>query len=152
MLKKGGECMRQVAVVTALQESMAEVLVIQHGACGSCRQKCGLANEHKEVRLRVLNPSPAQVGDRVWIDLPDQQVLQAAAWVYVWPLVFLFLGVALGTQIFASEALALFLGIAGLSLSLLAVKFFVEPRIKKSRKYVPIIVGFADHNDCKERE
>jgi len=143
--------MRQTAVVTALKESMAEVLVLQHGACGSCRQKCGMANEQKEVRLRVLNESAAQVGDRVVIDLPDAQVLQAAALVYLWPLVFLFLGVALGRQFFESESYALLLGLLGLLVAIASIKFVVEPRIKKSRKYVPTIIGFADNDDCKER-
>jgi len=148
---RGGEHMRQTALVTALRERMAEVLVIQQGACGSCRQKCGLANEQKEVRLRVLNESAARVGDRVLIDLPDEQVLQAAAWVYMWPLVLLFLGVALGGQLFDSEVYSLLLGLAGLSLALASIKFVLEPRIKNSRKYVPTIIGFVDNDDYKER-
>ncbi|MBT9152957.1 MAG: hypothetical protein DDT36_01086 [Firmicutes bacterium] len=143
--------MRQSGVVVSLKDSRATVKVLQRGACGSCRQKCGLAHEIKELRLEVLNPLAAQVGDRVMLDLPDHQVLKAALWVYLWPLLFLFLGVFLGMVFLQSEIYALFLGLFGLACSYGVIKMSLEPKIRQSNQYTPTITGFSDKEDCKER-
>ncbi|MBS3937477.1 MAG: SoxR reducing system RseC family protein [Peptococcaceae bacterium] len=143
--------MRQSGVVVSLNDSRATVKVLQRGACGSCRQKCGLAQEIKELCLEVQNPIAAQVGDRVMIDLPDHRVLKAALWVYLWPLLFLFLGVALGMVFLQSEIYALFLGLFGLACSYGVIKMALEPKIRQSNQYTPAITGFSNKEDCKER-
>jgi len=142
---------RQNGVVMSTEGTHAVVKVVQHGACGTCRQKCGLAEKAREHEVLAINAIAAKKDDAVEIELPDNELLKAALWVYVWPLLFLFLGVMLGLQVWRSEAYALLLGLLGLAVSIIVVKFILEPKARRSNRYIPTIVGHGETKECKER-
>jgi len=142
---------RQNGVVISTEGTHAVVKVLQHGACGACRQKCGLAEQAKEHEVVVINTTAAQKNDLVEIELPDNVLLTAALWVYVWPLLFLFVGVMLGMQVWRSEAYALLLGVLGLVGSFVVIKIILEPKARRTSRYIPIIVGRREKQECEER-
>ncbi len=142
--------LRQVGEVTAVHGNTATVKVQQHPACAACRQKCAIAHEAKEVSVVAENYAQAEVGDCVNIELSDTKVLKAAFLMYIVPVLMLFAGVGIGMWVGLGETKALFLGLLGLMGSFLALKFVVDPYIRRQTGYNLAIVSIAKQYDYKE--
>lgn len=142
--------MRQFGEVVAVHGDMAKVKVVQHSACSGCHQKCGMAHEMKEISVDARNLIAAEVGDKVLLELHHRQVLNAALMVYILPLLFLFIGVGIGTYYLDTELQALVVGLLGLGGSFLALKYVVEPRLRRGQRFSLAIVSFSDKLVCKE--
>jgi sigma-E factor negative regulatory protein RseC len=143
-----GDIMRQLGQVLSVDGDLAEVKVVQHSACASCTHKCGLEHEIKDVYVAAENRIKAETGETVVLELSHVFVLKAAFWAYVFPLVFLLLGIAVGVFVLQSESQALLLGLALMALSYAFTRFVLEPRFKAREQYRLVIVGRADSLDC----
>ncbi|MDM8544937.1 SoxR reducing system RseC family protein [Candidatus Venteria ishoeyi] len=69
------------------------------GGCNACGagDGCGTGAmtryfSARQSNLKLPNSQAAEVGDQVLIGLPEQAILQASSYLYLYPLLFLFLG------------------------------------------------------------
>lgn len=143
-------CLRQVGEVTAVHGNTATVKVKKHSACAECRQKCAMAHEAREVAVMADNRAEAEVGDSVVLELSDRQVLKAAFLIYIVPVLFLFIGVGLGTALGQTETHALLMGLVGLVSSFLLLKFVVDPYIRRQAGYHLVVICAGKPVDNKE--
>ncbi|MCR4426369.1 MAG: SoxR reducing system RseC family protein [Firmicutes bacterium] len=89
--------MKQIGVVKAVHGKHVEVTVTRPTACKHCGA-CGLV-ENKPRLLLARNNAGAEVGDLVVLEIPDGDVLKAAAFVYGVPLLGLMVGLGVGPGI-----------------------------------------------------
>lgn len=103
------------------------VETVRRSTCGSCQARAGcgqallskLGSGSRQGFVRVLSDREHDVGDEVIIGIPEQAVVLGSAWVYLVPLIGLFLS-ALAAQglgfaepaIISAAAVGLFLGLA----------------------------------------
>jgi sigma-E factor negative regulatory protein RseC len=109
-----------------------------------------MAHEAKEVAVTADNRAEARVGDSVVLELSDREVLKAAFLIYIVPVLFLFIGVSLGTVLGLTETHALLMGLAGLVSSFLLLKFVVDPYIRRQAGYHLVIICAATPVQDKE--
>lgn len=91
------------------QEAVVEILP-PSGGCGRCHEAggCGstLLNESPRPRrlnlYRLPNVIDAQPGESVVVEIPDELLLRAAGWSYLFPVLLILLGAELGRQLVAS--------------------------------------------------
>jgi len=150
-LGRKGIDLRQFGEVMELQGEMAKVKVVQHSACASCHHKCGLAHEVKDIYVDAKNSIQAKPGDRVTLELHHAHVLTAALLVYIVPLIVLFGGVLLGSSYLGQDIYGLGLGLAGLIVSYAGIKYGLEPRLQRGKRFELAIIGFSDDLKCEER-
>ena len=120
--------------------------------CGSCavRKGCGTSAIAKvlgqrRVRLRVLNPINASVGDNVVIGVTESGLVRGSLAVYAAPLLGLFAGALagqlLGKQLFGmqSDLLAIAGAISGFIAALIWLKRFSR-NTEKDTAYQPVVL------------
>ena len=126
--------MLRTGKVVAQKNGMLEVCFERPEACAHC-QACGEAHESL-----VTIPGDAPVGSRIDVDMPEKQVLKASAIAYVIPLLMLLAGLALGTALFHQEAAAAILGLGGMGLGFLALRF-IDRHMRHRDLWQPRIVA-----------
>ena len=131
--------MTQNGVVTCvLNSSEAEVAVIRDTACGGNCGSCESCVYDTKIRVTAENSVGAVPGDRVIIEGETEQILGAAAYLYLLPLVGFFAAYFVpmlwgGTQ--TACIIASFCGAA--------VTFYLLTRLQKMRKQLCFrIVGY----------
>jgi len=132
--------LRQVGEVVAVHGNKATVKVKRYAACAECRHKCAMAHEVKAVAVTADNRAAASVGDYVFLELSDREVLKAALLIYIVPVMFLFTGVGLGTALGLTETRALLMGLVGLVSSFLLLKLVVDPYVRRQVGYHPVVI------------
>jgi len=83
------------AVVVASSGKKATVKLVRSAACDRCEYGCGVAFGNKsgnELEVQVDNPIGAKSGERVALEMGDREVFFASFMVYLFPLIFMFLG------------------------------------------------------------
>lgn len=128
-----------------------EVAPVSAG-CGRCHEEggCGsnLLNQSlrskKASLYRLPNQIAAKVGDRVVLSVPEGAVLRASLWAYLIPAILLILGAALGTALFAHDAMALLGGGFGLMLGLLVLRYVQKRYLSLGVERVGFHLRFAD--------
>lgn len=131
-------------IVTKRDGPYAEVYLVRQSACQSCRA-CSLGTgENAEMRIRALNETDAQVGDRVEINFTGQIGSKAALLTYGLPLVTLFAGyllLALLTKQLPFETSQAIAGIGCIILAFLSFFLlrFLEPKLRQQKSLIPII-------------
>lgn len=81
--------------VVKIKNNQADVKFMRSAACGGCHA-CGMLANQNEIVVTVENELNAEVGDRVAVSIRIGKALGASALAYVFPLLMLILGVALG--------------------------------------------------------
>ena len=117
--------MLRTGKVVAANGGELEVCFERPEACAHCGQ-CGGQKEKTLVKL----PGDVPVGRWIDVDMPEGQVLKASVLAYVLPLVMLLGGLALGSLLFAQEALWAVTGILCMGLAWLILRL-IEKRMKK---------------------
>ena len=118
--------------VVALEPGAAWVETIRATTCQSCsaRQGCGhavmdRASAGSRARIRVPSDRVLSVGDQVVVGIPENALLKGAAMVYLLPLVCLFAGALLGSQLsFSGQDLSALFGVAGLVVGFLVNRWY----------------------------
>ncbi|WP_051412165.1 SoxR reducing system RseC family protein [Halonatronum saccharophilum] len=119
--------MKQVAEVTALLDGgeKAEVLIRKHSACGDCGGCEGI----KDRDMIVDNPLRAKVGNQVYLELAEKNILTAAVLIYLLPIVGLIAGYLIGEALGVdSEGLKAFMGFVLFFLSFLIARLYGRSR------------------------
>jgi len=124
------------------------VETIKSSACASCaaRNGCGqklLASvgDGKSMVVNVSNPHEFQVSaqDSVLIGVEEGAFLKATLYVYLVPLIALFLGALVGELLSLSEGGIILCSLLSLSVSLIGVKY-CSKTLFRSCKYQPVLV------------
>ena len=132
-------------VVTAVENGVATVRFQRSAMCSHCGG-C-LAIGEKELETRVPNTLHAKVGDRVEVSMAGRRVLEASAIAYVVPLLFLLLGIWLGSYL--SDVFALLFGVAGCALAFLVLRR-LEKRKGFTQKFRPRMTGILQGETHEE--
>lgn len=89
--------MLQEAIITKIREDgLAEVVVERSGICGGDCDECNSCRYEKLMKTVVQNPIEAHRGQHVYIEMPTSGVLKGALFIYVIPLIMLFVGYFVG--------------------------------------------------------
>jgi sigma-E factor negative regulatory protein RseC len=121
------------AVILSLMNDAANPLatleIERKTACGICGQTRGCGNSiwgklfaHHSTAFKAQNLINAKVGDSVIVGINEQALLKSALFLYILPLVTMFLGAILSMQLVNNNAYAMFGAATGLVLGLLWVK------------------------------
>jgi sigma-E factor negative regulatory protein RseC len=129
------------AVILSLQsepsqtQTTATLEIERKTACGLCGQTRGCGNSiwgklfgHQTTAFKAQNRINAKVGDSVIVGINEKALLKSALLLYILPLVTLFIGAILASQLWHSDGSTMLGAAAGLVLGLLWVRpHHVEP-------------------------
>ena len=135
-----------VRVKTIHADGSATVLHMRQSACsGDCHKCSGCGAAQETIELRVPNAIGAEPGDFVTIESASGPVLQAAAVLYLVPMVLFFLGYLAGAMLWGRGALVGCLAFAaGI---VLAVVY--DRLVAQKKKPVYTMTGFAGQSLLK---
>lgn len=89
---------RELGEVIDLKGKTAKVKFKRTTSCGNCTA-CGMRKDDTEVVINVLNTKDVKVGDLVDIEIETKKALVSSAIAYLFPLLMLIVGVALGYMV-----------------------------------------------------
>lgn len=144
-------------IVVRIDAAGAWVKTIRGDACESCSSKagCHALGGGEEMEVAVVNPIGARVGERVVIKMDTPAFLKGTFLIYVFPILLLVGGAAVGEWISPSSAAASPLpsigcAFGGLALGLVLMKIIAN-RLARRDDYRPRIVRvIARPRACKE--
>ncbi len=128
--------------VVAVEPDAVWVETLRRSACESCtaRNGCGhklLDSERagSRARLRVLNPDMVLcTGDQIVLGIPEGALVRGALMIYLMPLLLLFAGALLGSQLSLNQTdLSAPLGVAGLAVGFLINRWYSQSRAADPR-------------------
>lgn len=128
--------MEQVGFVRRILDDKVELEVRRISGCGGGCSSCSSHCDSPPHIITLPNKLNAKVGDFVELKGETKRILKYALIVYIIPIVFLILGIALGTNYFEEigntnyEILGFLIGIIFLVISYLLVKL-IDRRIAK---------------------
>jgi sigma-E factor negative regulatory protein RseC len=88
-------------VVLRTESEAAWVKTIRSSACEGCTAKgsCHSMGAGQEMEVKALNPAGAREGDRIVLSFETRSLLKATFLIYVFPIIFLIAGAALGQML-----------------------------------------------------
>lgn len=111
--------MLQEAIITkTLDNGLAEVVVERSGICGGDCDECNSCRYEKLMKTVVQNPIEAHRGQHVYIEMPTSGVLKGALYIYILPLVMLFVGYFVGYFAELSESYCIVCAFGGVLLGI----------------------------------
>ena len=123
------------AVILSLQsepsqtQTTATLEIERKTACGLCGQTRGCGNfiwgrlfGHQITAFKAKNHINAKVGDSVIVGINEKALLKSALLLYILPLVTLFIGAILASQLWQTDGITMLGAAIGLVLGLLWVK------------------------------
>lgn len=139
--------------VLSVEPGAVWVETVRQSACGNCQARagCGQALLHKlsagsrQGFIRVLSEHRHQVGDQVVIGIPEDAVVLGSVWLYMVPLLALFLFAMLAQSLGLSEPAI----VAGASLGLAAGLALVRwhgRRHSGDPRFQPHVLRTAQHS------
>ena len=124
----------------------AWVKTTRSSACQGCtaRKSCHSPNGNKEMEVKALNIAGAREGDRIVLRFETSSLLKATFLIYVFPIIFLMAGAALGQILaphtgFDHSALSVLLGFAFFFTALIILKARANKMAQKNA-YQPKII------------
>ena len=133
-------------IVTKTDSSAAWVKTIQTGACKGCsaRGSCHSLGNNAEMEVEAFNEAGARVGDRIVLLFETGSLLKATFLLYVFPILLLIAGAALGQEIapyfdFNPSGLSALTGFSFFIAAVLIVKVLANKMALK-KEYRPKIV------------
>ena len=129
-----------VRVRETFDDGTAMVIHVRESACsGDCHKCSGCGAAKEAILLEAKNPIGAKPGDLVTVESATGPVLQAAAVMYMVPMVLFFVGYAIGAALWQRGALVgcLFFG-ASIGLAVL-----YDRKVIKKQNIGYTITGFA---------
>lgn len=122
----------EYAIVTAVRDNQASLVLERRTACGICGQKrgCGNATWSKMLKsdghhFTANNAIHAQVGDAVVVGIDEQAVLNSTFFLYILPLVFLLIGALLADHFFANQLIVMLGAAIGLLSGFIVAKRYL---------------------------
>lgn len=136
--------MDQVGIVKDVKGSDVVLEVRRVSACGTHCGSCAASCEVAPHMLTMKNIVDAKIGDVVEIKGEAKKILKYTFLIYIVPLVFLVIGIALGNGYFKGmgyenyELLSFLTGIFGLAISYLLLKLIDNKMAKKNEVILSI--------------
>ena len=126
-------------VVLRIDSEAAWVKTTRSSACEGCtaRGSCHSLGAGQEMEVKALNPAGARDGDRIVLSFETSSLLKATFLIYVFPIIFLIAGAALGQMLaplmaFNPSALSVLLGFAFFFSALFIIKARANKMAKKN--------------------
>ena len=133
-----------VRVRRLLPDAMAEVICIRESACsGDCHKCSGCGAAKQTMLLTAKNPIGAQPGDLVVVSSESKSVLQAAAVLYLLPLLLFLAGYLLGESLWQRGGLV---SIACTLVGVALIKVYDRRLSKKNIAYT--ITAYVGKSPC----
>lgn len=136
--------------VVAIDSDCLWVETIQQSTCGSCAAKkgcgqsllakIGVKTSYLRVLLQDKPASEISIDDEVLIGIPDDIIVKSSLFAYLVPIALLLLFSSIAQQFFAQELYVILLGLLGLLLGGVCIKFFSYWHRHNSR-YQPVLLG-----------
>lgn len=116
--------MQESGLVTKVEGATAFIQFKRSSACGKCCA-CGMLKDMSEHVIELPNVLGAKPGDRVVVELSARRTLLSSGLAYLFPLIFLFIGVFLGYYIGRSYSVDAEIAAAAGGLVLTALAFLI---------------------------
>jgi sigma-E factor negative regulatory protein RseC len=137
-------------IVLRTDSHTAWVKTVRSSACEGCSAKgsCHTMGSGQDMEVKALNTAGAKVGDRIVLSFETPSLLKATFLIYVFPIILLIVGAALG-QILAPiidlnpSALSVLLGFIFFGTALIIVKARANKMAKKE-EYQPKVIKILD--------
>lgn len=132
--------MEQLAEVKEITGQYALLQIKRHTTC----KKCGKCQGAEDMKIKIRVDRDLEIGDRILLEMGSAQLLGAAAFIYLFPLLALLLGYFLGSTYLYSflpwsgELAGALTGVACMGLSFLIIKIY-DRRIKVNNTFKPRI-------------
>lgn len=131
-------------IVTRIGRGTAWIKVVPSEACEGCASHGSCSAQRGDMEVEVMNPMNAKVGDRIVVDMETASLLKASFLLYVFPIICMIAGAALGVQIAERYALdvSAMSALSGFGAFCLAVVFIKRKgnRMATQQAYRPRIV------------
>ena len=90
-------------IVVKTHSNTAWVKTVKSGNCAGCsaRGSCNAMGGDNEMEVKAINEAGAKLGDRIVLSFKTSSLLKASFLLYVFPILLLILGAALGQEIAA---------------------------------------------------
>jgi sigma-E factor negative regulatory protein RseC len=139
-------------VVLRTDSESAWVKTTRSSACQGCtaRKSCHSLSNSQDMEVKAINIAGAREGDRIVLSFETKSLLKATFLIYVFPIIFLILGAAIG-QILASHlavdpsALSVLLGFAFFFTALLIIKVRAKKMASKNA-YQPKVTKILENS------
>jgi len=126
-------------VVLRTDSGTAWVKTVRSSACEGCTAKgsCHGAGGEREMEVKAINSVGARVGDRIVLSLETASLLKVTFLIYVFPIVLLIVGAALGQTLayrigFSPSGLSVLLGFAFFLTALFIIKARANKMARKN--------------------
>lgn len=120
--------------VSARKKNLYYIKLVKNAECDGCKA-CAFGRKNYLI-MPALSLINCAVGDRVSVIMPSSRVKGSYLYLYLLPLLFIFIGILIPINF--GEIPMLIGGAAGLTVSI-PVVYFIELMFRKSKKYLPII-------------
>ena len=142
--------MEELGVVVEVKEDGAVVRMMRAGSCEGCSAGGSCKAVSGDRLLIASNPVGAKPGQHVEIKIEGGAFLKASFLVYMVPIIFLFIGAALGgnfgPRIYGGMSVDYWQALAGaafLALSIVAVRLY-DKKVKNNSMLKPVITKILD--------
>ncbi|MCG6911262.1 MAG: SoxR reducing system RseC family protein [Deltaproteobacteria bacterium] len=145
-------------IVIKLGSGSAWVKTTRSSACKSCssRESCQASEQGKAMEVEAANPVDAKIGDRILLYFETSSLLKAAFLLYIFPVLCMLGGAALGHWLSLNYSLNTSLGSAAAGFGCLALSFMlVKKRGDKMAlkdSYKPRIIRILRNLPAMEKE
>ena len=133
-------------IVVKTAAGSAWVKTIKSGACQGCsaRGSCHSLSDRSEMEVEAINEAGAQVGDRIVLSFETSSLLKASFLIYVFPILLLIFGAAIGQKMapYLNLNPSGFSAIIGFSFFIAAVLImkFKANNLSKKNEYRPKVI------------
>jgi len=138
-------------IVIKTDSGAAWVKTVKSGNCAGCsaRGSCHTMGGNDQMEVKAINEVGAKVGDRIILSFKTSSLLKASFLLYVFPILLLIVGAAIGQEIaprfdFNPSGLAAIMGFSFFFAALLIIKTTADKLAKKSEyrpKVIKILTG-----------
>ena len=138
-------------IVIKTDSGAAWVKTVKSGNCAGCsaRGSCHAMGGDDQMEVKAINEVGAKVGDRIILSFKTSSLLKASFLLYVFPILLLIVGAAIGQEIaprfeFNPSGLAAIMGFSFFFAALLIIKTTADKLAKKNEyrpKVIKILTG-----------
>lgn len=138
-------------IVIKTDSGAAWVKTVKSGNCAGCsaRGSCHTMGGNDQMEVKAINEVGAKVGDRIILSFKTSSLLKASFLLYVFPILLLIVGAAIGQEIaprfdFDPSGLAAIMGFSFFFAALLIIKTTADKLAKKNEyrpKVIKILTG-----------
>lgn len=133
-------------IVVKTEAGAAWVKTIKSGSCEGCsaRGSCHSLSDRGEMEVEAINEAGANVGDRIILSFETSSLLKATFLIYVFPILLLILGAAIGQEMapylnFNPSGFSAVIGFSFFTAAVLVVKFKAN-NLSKKNEYRPKVI------------